>query len=47
VSGILKKDKNKCPKKFFHEKNLAKKSTIFNLEHIRANHRKNNFGSTA
>jgi hypothetical protein len=47
VSGILKMDKNICPKKKNPKKNLAKKSTIFNLQHNRAKHRKNNFGATA
>jgi hypothetical protein len=47
VSGILKMDKNICPKKKNPKKNLAKKSTIFNLQHNRAKHRKNNFSATA
>jgi hypothetical protein len=47
VSGILKMDKNKCPKNFFRGKKLAKKSTIFDLQRNRAKCKKNNFSATA
>jgi hypothetical protein len=36
-------DKNFCPFFVFREKNLAKKYTIFTLEHYRAKNQKNYF----
>ena len=47
VFGFSEMDKNICPKKNCRGKKLAKKSTIFDLQHNRAKCKKNNFGSTA
>jgi hypothetical protein len=47
VFGFSEMDKNICPKKNFRGEKLAKKSTIFDLQHNRAKCKKNNFGSTA